>query len=519
MEKTSIKERALKNISYSMISFMWPVLIALVVTPIIVRYFGIKEYGIYIFINTLVSLAGLLDIGFASAVSKFMSERHSGNDKEGLRNLFITSNTIFFVIGIIGACFIMSSVFVGLAIFPGQVTSSYEIYIPAFIYAGILFFINSINSLHVIIPTAYQRFDVGSKIGLPFITIQQVGILLVVFFGWSINTLFLFQTLLMLFFYFVYKKYTMIVVGEDEKKFLSVYGWSKEEAFSCYTFGIVSFINNLAGVSLTYLDRMIIPIFLGPSNLTYYSLPGSITNKIPSFSATLSSIVFPMTAHFEGGGNRDMTRNLYLRSMRLIIVISTAVSVTFIVFAYQILQFWINKDLADKATKVLIILAVTNLVLAVIGLLNNVLLAMSKLRSLITTSIVTALINAVLLILLLPRFGIEGAAYAYLFALSPYVFLIYVTEKKYLNLSLRKKHYIKLFYHLFFTSLVTVVVDYFFIRQFITNFFSVIIALVFSFSFFIGIYYYFGFFEKEDTGDILSFLKNNRFLKFKNKDY
>ena len=107
----SVKERALKNISYSLLAFIWPVLIAFIVTPIIVHHYGIKEYGIYIFINTLISLAGLLDIGFASAVSKFIAERHGGSDKEGLRNLFKTANTIFFLIGIIGAIFIIASIF------------------------------------------------------------------------------------------------------------------------------------------------------------------------------------------------------------------------------------------------------------------------------------------------------------------------------------------------------------------------------------------------------------------------
>lgn len=328
------KERVFKNISYSLLSFGWPVLIAFFVTPIIVNHFGVKEYGIYIFISTLVSLAGLLDTGVSTALSKFIAERHGGHDIDGLKNLFKTANTLLFVIGVIGAILVASSIFVGLLVFPGEATSMYKAYIPAFIYAGILFFLNSINTLHVIVPVAYQRFDIGSKIGIFFITIQQSGILAVVFFDLSINTIFLVQALLMLVFYFVYKNYTATILGQEERAFLGVYGWDRAEAIKCYKFGIISFINNLAGSSLTYLDRMIIPLFLGPSNLTFYSLPGSITSKVPTLSVTLSSVVFPMTAHFEGGGNREMTKNLYVRSMRLITIISTAITVTFIAFAY-----------------------------------------------------------------------------------------------------------------------------------------------------------------------------------------
>lgn len=515
MNIITTKERALKNISYSLLSFIWPVLIALAATPVIVHHFGIKEYGIYIFISTLVSLAGLLDLGISTALGKFIAERHGGHDSEGLKNLFKTANTMLVIIGAVGAIFIISSVFIGLASFPGATIDAYKAYIPAFIYAGVLFFITSINALHVIIPAAYQRFDIGSKIGIVFITLQQVGILAIAFLGWSINSIFLLQAILAFIFYFIYKKYAVTVLNKEECKFISMYGWNKTDAIRCYKFGIVSFFNNLAGSSLTYLDRMIIPLFLGPSNLTYYSLPGSITNKIPSLSGTLSAVVFPMTANFEGGGNRDMTKNLYIRSMRLITVISTAITVAFIAFAYQMLQYWIGSDLADKATGVLMILSVTNLVLAITYPLNNFLLGMGKLKALSVTSIFTAIINATLLIILLPRFGIVGAAWAYLLALVPYLFLLYKTEKHYLELTLRRAHYLKLMGQLFVTSSIVFLIDIYFIKPLIINFTLVLLASAISCIIFVIIHYLLGFFEKEDSRDIYNFIKQVVVLKLK----
>lgn len=507
MTFTNTKDRAFKNISYSLLSFGWPVLIALFATPIIVHHFGVKEYGIYIFISTLVSLAGLLDIGFATALNKFIAEWHGGQDKEGLKNLFKTANTVLLVIGIVGAIFIVASILVGLVVFPGETVGAYRAYIPAFIYAGVLFLMNSIGGLYTIIPVAYQRFDIGSKIGISLITVQQASILMVVFLGWSINAIFLIQAVLAFVFYFIYKKYTLEILNPDERFSVGKYGWNKDVAIKCYKFGIVSFLNNLAGSSLTYLDRMIIPLFLGPSNLTYYSLPGSITSKVPSLSTTLSSVVFPMTAHFEGGGNRDMTKNLYVRSTRLITIISTAVTISFVAFAYQMLQYWISPELADKATSVLVVLAITNLALAITYPLNNFLLGMGKLKALSITSASTAVLNAILLITLLPRFGIIGAAWAYLLALIPYLFLLYVTEKSYLELTFRRAHYLRLMRQLFITSTIVFLIDIFFIKPFISSFLIVIAALGFSVVLFIGVHYVLGFFEKEDTYDIMSFTK------------
>lgn len=507
MPLSSTKQRTFKNISYSLVSFAWPVLIALVLTPLLVRFFGVKEYGIYIYISTLLSLVGLLDIGFSGAVSKFIAEKKGQNDKEGLITIFKTANTIFFLIGVVGAVIIATSILLGFLIFSPEVTASYEPYVLAFVYGGLLFFVNSINSLQVIIPSALQRFDIGSKIGLSLITIQQVGVLAVVFFGGSISDLFLLQLLIAIVFYFIYKIQVRKLLDKDITSSLGAYGWSKKEAIRCYTFGIASSLHNLASSSLTYLDRAIIPIFLGPSNLTFYTLPGSITNKIPTLSSTLSAVIFPMTAFFQGEGDISKMRNLYVRSMRLIAIISASVTVGFIAFSYQILEYWIDVNLAEKASDVLIVLAITNCILAMISPLNGFLLGMGKLKAMTATSVVTAILNAVLLVLLLPAYGILGAAWAYLLALLPYVYLVYKVEKEYLGLSGRYIHYLKLFAQIMVTSLLVFLIDILFIKPYITNIFLALIAFGTSSLVFICIHYVLGFFEKEDTYDILTFIR------------
>ena len=165
-----------------------------------------------------------------------------------------------------------------------------------------------------------------------------------------------------------------------------------------------------------------------------------------------------------------MIKNLYIRSMRLITVISAAFTITFIVFAYPMLEFWISEDVANKGSDVLIVLAITSFVLAITGPLSNFLLGMGKLKLLSITSVLTAILNIILLFILIPKFGILGAAWAYLLALIPYIYLLYVTEYSYLELTFRKAHYLKLIKGLLVTSFVIYLIDYFVIKQFIVNF-------------------------------------------------
>src|ERR1035437_2365126 len=94
--------RILTNTTWNLVGYVWPILFAIVITPVIVRSWGIREYGVYIFLSTVISMLGLLDFGISTAVSKYLAEYYAQNNHEKIKNLLGTANTIFSVVGIIG---------------------------------------------------------------------------------------------------------------------------------------------------------------------------------------------------------------------------------------------------------------------------------------------------------------------------------------------------------------------------------------------------------------------------------
>lgn len=522
MEHLSLTQRTLRNVFFSLIGFGWPILIAIFVTPIVVRGLGVKEYGIYIFISTLISVVGLIEIGLSAAFSKFIAERHSQKDFAGLSSLFKTSNTVLYVIGIIGALAIVSTLYIGNYFFPESM-DSYMHYSPSFVAAGIMFFINSIMTLYVIIPSALQRMDVGTKVGITFFTLQQIIIVAGVLMDTGLNTIFISLALLYTCFYFLYKINSTRIIPVETAGDLARFDLNKEELKKVYTFGFGIFVNNIAGSLLSYFDKMIIPVFIGPSNLTFYSLAGSIAGKTPALSQTFTSVLFPMTASLESVGDRDRVKILYTRSLRLIIVISVAITTTILSFPYVMLQHWISVEVAEKATQILVILALTNCILSLTSVLSNFLMGLGKVKYLTIASVIAAAINALFLFILLPKLGIVGAAWAYLVCLIPYVGLLYWTEYNLLSLTERKVHYASLILKLLLVSFLVFEFNQFILKQFIYNFPSVLICSAISGALFLGLYFIFGFFEKEDVRDVLHFVKSalrpvlNPLLHFRRK--
>ena len=65
MDINSLSYKTLKNVSYSSISYGWTIVFAVFITPIIFFKLGVDYYGVYIFVNTVASLMGLIDLGFS----------------------------------------------------------------------------------------------------------------------------------------------------------------------------------------------------------------------------------------------------------------------------------------------------------------------------------------------------------------------------------------------------------------------------------------------------------------------
>lgn len=507
MIKDSPTYRALSNALFSMLSFGWPILLSIFITPFVVNNLGVKEYGVYLFISTLMSLAGLLDIGIASAFGKFIAEENGRNNQDEMRKLFRIGNAIFLLIACVGSLAIISNIFIG-ELFFGSKVADYIQYYPSFFAAGAMFFINSAMSLYVILPSALQRVDAGVKVGISFFTAQQVVIVSSIIYGKGVNGIFVSLTVLYIVFYFFYRRMAKNLVPVELRKSLTQYGWNKKDVLKYYSFGVRVFINNVANSSLTYLDKLLIPIFVGPANLTYYGIAGSVANKTPAVSGTFANVIFPMTASFEGSGDRDRTKTLYIRSMRLIAVLSASVSITIISFPYKMLQFWISEEVAINATHVLIILTWTNFFLALTGPLTNFLVGMGRLKELTWTTVTAAVLNGVFLLLLLPMAGIYGAAWAYALALVPYLFLFAWTEGTLLGLKGRVSYYLSSILKMTITGTIVYYFNIYIVASHIENLFGILVASTISVSLFIALHAGFGFFDRKDVQDLTYFAKS-----------
>ncbi|MEI8337953.1 MAG: polysaccharide biosynthesis C-terminal domain-containing protein [bacterium] len=492
-------QNALKNSTYNLIGFLLPILVLVIFTPIIISHLGVKEYGIYIFLNTILTFLGLLDLGIGVATSKHVIEYYSTNQGTKLKKLLNSMNSIYLIQAFI-YLFVCIGIGIVLQIFFIKPTTQ-ENYLVLLLIIGLTgfigaFFSNFVNSLITI-----QRYDLNLKISATFLLLSNISMLVLAILGYKLTTILIAQLILT-----TISILTYVIVS---RKFFTPlklkYEWDKTELIKNYKFALPVAFNNLANSSLVHFDKLLIPIFYGGAQLTYYSVPGSIATKISSISGTFSSLLFPITVNLHSLNNIEKIKRVYIRSIRLIAILSSAIALSIIFTADKILRYWLGTSFVEQSTNVLILLVLTNFVLALFSPLSNLLTAMNKMKFLTFGSFTMAIINMITLFILLPRYGINGAALSYLISVLFIFFMFHYSEKKYFNID--EKIHLKLLLKITTTAIPFFIIVKFLLYPLITNFSTLAIIGPFCVLLFLILYKAFGFVEDEDWQDFKIFIK------------
>jgi len=510
MSEESLTHKTLKNSVYGFIGFVWPMLLSILITPILISNLGVQNFGLFLFINTVSGFVGIIIGGANISFVRQLVKYKDAEDKENLSRLIGTMHSIFLTLAISGFIIILGGFLIGSKTFPISEGFSFQQLLLFFGLVAINFFINAVTITYQMIPSALQRFDITTKISFTVMTISNLVSLVLVINGFGILYLFILQVLITIITGIVFYRISTKLIPESYYS-LKLY---KDELMTFINLVSANFINEIARTSLISLDRILIPIFSGSiSQLTYYSVPGNLAARVPGTADNLSGILFPTSTSLYISGKTDALKNLYMRSTRLIMLLSLAISFGMILNAEKIMRYWLDESFAKNSTNILIILIVTNLIFSLLSPIASFLMGINKMKFNTLISVSMAFLNIIALIVLLPKFGITGAAWAYLISVLPIFFAMYFIEKRYLLLQGRIKYYVYFLIKTVVTTLISGTIVLFIFRDIITNFLTLAIFGPLSVILYLSVFIALGFLEKEDYNDIKNFV----FLKLKIK--
>ncbi|MCM8789448.1 MAG: flippase [Candidatus Omnitrophica bacterium] len=399
----------IKNSGLNFLTQIWLLLVFIVTTPIIVHRLGNEAYGIFSLAMVVIGYFSFVDLGLSQATLKFISEYLEKNEEKNIYQLVRVSLTVTLMLGILGGIVIVlitpllvNRVFNIVSHFRYQ--AKFTFYLLA---AGFPFFL--LHGTLQAIPAAFQRFGTINLINGIGGTLQALCATLIVSIGLGlkevaivyvvIRALLTLAYLLVLFNLLPKARLYLTCQWDIFKKLLH--------------FGKWIFVSYIIGPIMANLDRLLIGALLSLAAVSYYTVPYGMVIKIGIISGSISSVIFPAFSGQSVLTDKTPFKNLFLRSLRLLVFAIFPFSCIIFVFAYEILKMWIGVDFAQNSAIVTQILTFAVMLNGLAMIPYVAIQGMGRPDITAKLHLAEVPVYIVLSLVLLPVFGINGVAFAW----------------------------------------------------------------------------------------------------------
>lgn len=395
------------GIFMSYFNLLISMIIPLFYTPIMLKLLGQAEYGLYGLSQSVISYLNLLNFGMSITVVRYLNKYRNENNKNGIEKMMALFLVIYLCLALL-ICAIGFSLsgFSGLFFSNGltnEEISKLSVLIVLMTMNIPIVFLTSVFSSLII---SFERFTFKYFIDMLGTVVAPILNLIVLYNGFAsvgMACASLFWQILLLPVYIVYcKKKFDIFPNFREIPF----GMIKE----VFSFSSIIFISSIADLLFWSTDKVLIGSAIGTSAVAVYNIGNTFTTMFQNMSSVVSS-VFSVQAN-----NIVFTKQPISESSKLLIkigriqflIISLILS-GFIVFGPTFILYWAGEGYS-QAYYIALITMVPLTIPMIQTIAFNTIVALNKhlFRSQIYISI--AVLNVMSTYLILPYFGIIGAA-------------------------------------------------------------------------------------------------------------
>lgn len=430
----------LKNAFWNLLQFVWPIVLSLIATPYIIKKLGADLYGIFSLVSVTLGFFALLDLGLSTATVKYVAEFLEKRKWEKIKEVVNTNLFAYGFLGLLGSIIILAfSKFLAVPLLKISPQFASLARFCFYIAAG-GFFVNFLSATFRSLAPGLQRYDIPSKINIVGGTLNVVTNVLLLYFGYSLREIVIFNLLFSLAYFFIYYYQARRLLPSLKLQLQ----FKKNIFFMLFNYGILTFFARTFGVIVAHLDKFLISGILGLNWVAFYVIPSNLTSKINGFVGAMEDVIFPTLSEFAGKGEVERAQKVYKELMRLSLFLGLSLCLPIWALGDKFLLFWLGEEFAAKSTLVLYWLVGTSFLLIFGNPAWIVLLASGYPFQAAFFSGFMAILDIVLLFILAPIYGVTGAGMAYfLSVLIGNSLLTIFAERKALKLSGR--HFLNYF--------------------------------------------------------------------------
>jgi O-antigen/teichoic acid export membrane protein len=397
---------------FNAVGWFAPILIALVATPWLIRELGTGRFGVFSICLLLAVLIPSLDFGFGTAATREIASARGLPD-----HMEATASEL------LGLAFVLAMAAFGLlyslrgqvvawlsfdqAVPPGEAAS---LLVLVGIWAAAGYLANALSAL----PRAEERFSLLATISIASSLALWLGAVVLVSGGYGLRQILTLGTTLTLI-----NAACLFAVNARRIRRIPLPSFRWSILRSQQRFAYHSFASTLASIATYHADKAIVSSALGPSPAGLYSASAGVANKLVGLTAAMAGVLFPRIAHLHAnvGGSYRIAK-LYFVTNRVMLAVNTSLAATGLVLAERFLVLWLG-ELASRELVLAFRLLIAAYWLASWSVVAaNVLSGTGSAQRAAWFSTAGGILTVISALVLVPRFGLVGAASAGVIGMS-----------------------------------------------------------------------------------------------------
>lgn len=405
MTSSSLNRKATRNSLYSMAVNLWYLLSRFLLTPLILHYLSLAEYGLWSLCFVVMGFLALSSMGLEATYIKYVAQFHAEKRPEAINQLLSTGLLVTSIFALVTLVVLWQGlpVLVSLLNIPADLID-----VASFVFMGTGFIFMLDISLNCFARAldGYQYLALTAKIRFWSSLVELLMIVPLLMSGFGIYGLmiaFFLRYLLVILINIIYA-YKLIpdlhlslrLVNKPSLRILLSYG-SKMQ--------LLSVINIL----ISTFDRLIITSSLGLAANGLYEIGRKIPSKGARIPTEISGAIMPALSHLQGSRDMAGARVLFLNGSRYMTMLSAPLFCFFAAVAPQAIFIWLGTGYEGAATIMRIISLAT-----IIHLLTGASSALARGLDRLDWELKYACFNLVLCVIFTPLlawlFGLIGAA-------------------------------------------------------------------------------------------------------------
>lgn len=402
----TLGKKITRNITANYFGVLAQIIIAFFLSPFLVHTLGDTQYGIWTIVAALSGYMSLLDLGIASALTRYVAKYHHTKDNLKINEIINSSLFLFLVISltIISISPIIAHGMTTMLKFDENLVETVSTLviivsfdIAIFVIAGIFrgafggfqrFEIINIARVFSMLYKALAFYVfLNNNFGLVamgYISISANLILILIYY-WQVKTRYSFVS-------FHYKFI-------NKKNISTVFHYSK-----------FVFIAMLAQQLLYYSSSFVIAHFINVAAVTYYAIPWTLTEYVKQLCSAISRTYTPAFSELGSADDLDGIYHHYILGTKVVLIISNLLCIGMLVLGAEFISIWMGTKYAEIAAVLLPAL------IATIYFYTPQLISYALLKSMVrhqqysNMSILVSILSLGLSILLVQHYGLIGVA-------------------------------------------------------------------------------------------------------------